>query len=168
VSSHTAGVGRIALEGLHQIVVQQITENTSKGVDPMNRASWLAALVLCLATVATAQDDAEYQRWLTSIGAAAGNLRKNRDAKTGDTAAADVKTLQENFAIVRAFWEKKSVANAVKFSTESEAGFKKVGELAVAGEFEETFEAMKTPQATCEGFHNAHRKNAEDGSWKIK
>ena len=56
-------------------------------------------------------------------------------AKSGDAAAADAKKLQDTFAQVHAYWQKKNVSDATQFAMDAENGFKEVGKLAAAGKF---------------------------------
>ena len=70
----------------------------------------LAGLLLCVSVAVWAQEDADYQSWMKSNGATIASLRKNLDAKAGDAAAADAKTLQGNFGKVSAYWQKKTSA----------------------------------------------------------
>lgn len=76
---------------------------------------------------------AAYQGWMKSNGEAVASLRKNLDAKAGDAAAGDAKTLVDNFGHVREYWQQKNVADAVKFATDAQSGFRNVSQLAAAG-----------------------------------
>jgi hypothetical protein len=123
-------------------------------------------LLLCLAV--WAQDDPEYQSWMKSNNANVASLRMNLAAKSGDAAAADAKKLQDTFAQVNAYWQKKNVSDATQFAMDAENGFKEVGQLAAGGKFDEASAALMKTQANCGGCHMAHREKAADGSWKIK
>ncbi|HZL50119.1 MAG TPA: hypothetical protein VFC37_04135 [Terracidiphilus sp.] len=139
-----------------------------KGAIQMKIFLCLAISMLCLGIVAWAQQDAEYQGWMKSNGASVASLRKNLDAKQGDAAAADAKTLEEDFGHVYDYWQKKNVSDAMKFAQDGQNAFKQVAELAAAGKFDDASAALKTGQATCAGCHMAHREKAPDGSWKMK
>ena len=123
--------------------------------------------LLLLSLAVWAQDDAEYQSWMKSNNPVA-SLRMNLMAKSGDAAAADAKKLQDTFAKVHAYWQKKNVSDATQFAMDAESGFKEVGELAAAAKFDEASAALMKTQANCGGCHMAHREKAADGSWKIK
>lgn len=128
-------------------------------------------LLACLLTVSVAvwaQDTAAYQGWMKSNGAAVASLRKNLDAKAGDAAAADAKTLVDNFGHVSDYWQQKNVADAVKFATDAQNGFKNVAQLAAAGKFDDASAALQAAQANCAGCHMAHRQRGSDGSFSIK
>jgi hypothetical protein len=123
--------------------------------------------VVSVGTMAWAQD-ADYQSWMKSNGAAVASLGKNLTAKTGDAAATDAKTLQDNMTKVAAYWQAKNVSDAVKFAQDAKAGFAQVADLASAGKFDDAAAAMKTAQASCGGCHMAHRERSPDGTFKIK
>ena len=124
--------------------------------------------LLLLSLAVWAQDDAEYQSWMKSNNSNVASLRMNLAAKSGDAAAADAKKLQDTFAQVHAYWQKKNVSDAMQFAMDAENGFKEVGQLAAAGKFDEASAALMKTQANCGGCHMAHREKAADGSWKIK
>jgi hypothetical protein len=124
--------------------------------------------LLLLSLAVWAQDDAQYQSWMKSNNANVASLRMNLQAKSGDAAAADAKKLQDTFAQVHAYWQKKNVSDATQFAMDAENGFKEVGQLAAAGKFDEASAALMKTQANCGGCHMAHREKAADGSWKIK
>ena len=124
--------------------------------------------MLCLSVAVWAQEDADYQNWMKSNAATVASLRKNLDAKSGDAAAADAKKLQDTFVQVNAYWQKKNVSDAAKFSMDAQNGFKDVAQLAAAGKFDEASAALMKTQANCAGCHMAHRDKAADGYWKMK
>lgn len=134
----------------------------------MKRILLLTACLTALAGTVLAQDDAEYQKWMKSVGGTSGSLRKNLEAKNGEAASADAKKLQEVFEQVHSFWQKKSVDDAAKLAADARDGYGKVAAEASAGKFEEASATLKTTSATCGGCHMAHREKAADGSWKIK
>jgi cytochrome c556 len=129
----------------------------------------LIASALFLSAGLLAQDDEkEFQGWMKTTGATMGSLRKNLEAKNGEAAAADAKTLQEVFAKVHDFWMKKKIESATKFATTAQNGFKVVGQLASSGKFDEAAAEMKSTVATCAGCHNGFREKKEDGTYRIK
>ena len=129
---------------------------------------YLVVCTLLLSIAVWAQNDADYQSWMKSNGAAVASLGKNLTAKAGDAAAMDAKTLQDNFTKVAAYWQSKNVSDAVKFAQDAKSGFAQVAELASAGKFDDASAAMKMTQANCAGCHMAHRERAADGSFKMK
>jgi mono/diheme cytochrome c family protein len=134
----------------------------------VKRVLSLGACLLCLSVALWAQVDADYQGWMKSNGATVASLRKNLDAKAGDAAAADAKTLADNFGHVHDYWQKKNVSDAVKYAGDAQSGFKDVAQLAAAGKFDDAAAALKTAQTNCAGCHMAHRDKAADGSFSIK
>jgi hypothetical protein len=121
-----------------------------------------------LSVRALAQDEADYQKWMKTVGATSGSLRKNLDAKNGEAASADAKKLQEVFEQVHDFWHKKNVDDAMKFAMEARDGFRQVAEQASAGKFDDASATLKKATTACAGCHTAHREKAADGSWKMK
>ena len=134
----------------------------------MKRILIIVLGLVSVGMVAWAQDQADYQSWMKSNGAAVASLGKNLTAKTGDAAAMDAKTLQDNFTKVAAYWQSKNVSDAVKFAQDAKSGFAQVAELASAGKFDDAAAAMKMAQTNCAGCHMAHRERAADGSFKMK
>ena len=133
----------------------------------MKRAMSLAACLIVFGMTAFTQDEAAYQNWMKTTGATAGSLRKNLEAKNGEGATADAKTLQATFQQVHDFWHKKGVNDAMQFAMDASSGFKEVGELASAGKFDDASAALKKTMGNCAGCHNAHREKTSDG-FKIK
>ncbi len=134
----------------------------------MKRFLLMTTCFAALGVTVVAQDDAEYQGWMKSVGATSGSLRKNLEAKNADAAAADAKKLQEIFGHVHDYWSGKHADDAMKFAMNAGMGFGEVAEQAAAGKFEEASATLKTTSSNCGGCHTAHREKAADGSWKIK
>ena len=134
----------------------------------MNRLLISVAVGVTFLGLAMAAEDAEFEAWMKSTGATAGSLRKNLEAKNGDGASADAKKLAEIMKQVEGFFQAKNTSGAAKIASESQAGFKEVGELAAAGKFDEGAAALKKNMGTCGGCHHEYREKNADGSWKIK
>ena len=133
----------------------------------MKRFLVIACGVMAFGITLAAQDDTDYQGWMKSVGATAGSLRKNLEAKNGDAASADAKKLQEIFGHVHGYWLKKNVDDATKFAADAGEGFGAVADQAAAGKFDEASATLKTTSANCGGCHAAHREKTADG-FKIK
>jgi hypothetical protein len=142
-------------------------EKETRGAN-MKRIAPFAACLTALAVTVFAQDEADHQKWMKTIGGASGSLRKNLEAKNGEGASADAKKLQEAFEQVHGFWQKKGAGNAAKFAMDAHDGFREVAEQASAGKFDEASATLKKASSNCGGCHMAHREKAADGSWKIK
>jgi cytochrome c556 len=134
----------------------------------MKRFLLISICCAALGVTVAAQDNAEYQGWMKSVGATSGSLRKNLEAKDAGAAAADAKKLQEIFGHVHGYWNDKHVEDAMKFAMAAGMGFGEVAELAEAGKFDDASAKLKTTSANCGGCHTAHREKAADGTWKIK
>jgi hypothetical protein len=132
------------------------------------RCILLTACGIALVVAAFAQGDADYQKWMKTVGATSASLRKNLDSKNAESASADAKKLQDAFEQVHVYWQKKNINDAMKFAMDAGTGFREIGEQATAGKFEDAAATLKKAMTTCGGCHTAHREKAEDGSWKIK
>jgi hypothetical protein len=133
----------------------------------MKRILLFTACLIALSMTVIAQDE-DYQKWMKTVGATSGSLRKNLAAKDGAAASADAKKLQEVFDQVHDYWQKKNVDDASKFAMDARDGFHDVAEQASAGKFDDASATLKKASASCGGCHNAHREKAADGSWKMK
>ena len=133
----------------------------------MKRFLLIGSCVMAFGITMAAQDDADYQGWMKSVGATVGSLRKNLEAKNGDAASADAKKLQEIFGHVHDYWLKKNVDDATKFASGAGEGFGTLADQAAAGKFDDASATLKTTSANCGGCHTAHREKTADG-FKIK
>jgi hypothetical protein len=113
-------------------------------------------------------DYPEYQGWMKSNAATAADLTKNLTAKDGAAAHTDVRKLQENLAMVMAYWQSRNIADGVRFALDGTYGLAQVDVLVNQGKFDEAAAALKTAQGACAGCHMAHREKAADGSFQIK
>jgi cytochrome c553 len=133
----------------------------------MKRTVLFAVSVAALAVAVFGQDETDYQKWMKTIGATSGSLRKNLEAKNADGASTDAKKLQESFDQVHDFWRKKSVDDATKFAMDARDGFRDIAQQASAGKFDDASASLKTTAANCAGCHKTHREKTNEG-WKIK
>jgi mono/diheme cytochrome c family protein len=136
----------------------------------MKFALGLTVCTLLMGAMLWAADDdfAEYQSWMKSNAATVADLNKSLTAKDGATAHMDIRKLQENLAMVMAYWQARNVEDGVRFSLDGTYGLAQVDVLASQGKFDEAATGLKTAQASCGSCHMAHREKAADGSWKIK
>ena len=134
----------------------------------MKRTLFLTACFAGLVLTVCGQSEADYQKWMKTVGATSGSLRKNLDAKNGDAASADAKKLKEVFEQVHIFWNKKNVDDAMMSAMQASTAFGDLASQAAAGKFDDAAATLKKATVTCGGCHAAHREKAADGSWKIK
>jgi mono/diheme cytochrome c family protein len=138
----------------------------------MKLAFGLAVCTLLMGAVLWAQADktdfAEYQGWMKSNAATVADLNKNLTAKDAAASQTNVRKLQENLAMVMAYWQSRNVNDGVRFALDATYGLAQVGVLASQGKFDDAAAALKTAQGNCAGCHMAHRDKAPDGSFKIK
>ena len=113
-------------------------------------------------------DFPEYQGWMKSNAATVAELNRNLTAKDGDASHTNVRKLQENLAMVMAYWQARNVPDAVRFALDGTYGLAQVDVLINQGKFDDAAAALKTAQGACAGCHMAHRDKAADGSFQIK
>jgi mono/diheme cytochrome c family protein len=136
----------------------------------MKYAFGLALCVLLVVIVLRAADDdfAEYQGWMKSNATIVADLNKSLTAKDGAMAHMDLRKLQENLAMVMAYWQSRGVNDGVRYALDGTYGLAQVDVLAGQGKFDEAAAALKTAQTACANCHMAHRDKSADGSFKIK
>jgi mono/diheme cytochrome c family protein len=144
-------------------------ENRVKG-HAMKLALALAVCTLFTGAMLWAEGDdfAEYQGWMKSNAATVADLNKNLTAKDGAAAHTDVRKLQENLAMVMAYWQSRNINDGVRFSLDATYGLAQVDVLISQSKFDDAAAALKTAQTSCGSCHMAHRDKAADGSFKIK
>ena len=113
-------------------------------------------------------DFPEYQGWMKSNAATVAELNRSLTAKDGDASHANVRKLQENLAMVMAYWQARNIPDAVRFALDGTYGLAQVDVLINQGKFDDAAAALKTAQGACAGCHMAHREKAADGSFQIK
>jgi len=132
----------------------------------------LAACTLLLGAALWAQADKtdfpEYQGWMKSNAATVAELNRNLTAKDGDASHTNVRKLQENLAMVMAYWQSRNIADGVRFALDGTYGLAQVDIQINQGKFDDAAAALKTAQGACAGCHMAHREKAADGSFQIK
>src|SRR2546423_6371704 len=116
------------------------------GSTQMKLALALAVCTLFTGAMLWAEGDdfAEYQGWMKSNAATAADLTKNLTAKDGAAAHTDVRKLQENLAMVMAYWQARNVPDAVRFALDGTYGLAQVDVLVNQGKFDEAAAALKT------------------------
>jgi mono/diheme cytochrome c family protein len=138
----------------------------------MRLAFGLGACALLLGVTLWAQTDkndySEYQGWMKSNAATVAELNRNLTAKDGDASHTNVRKLQENLAMVMAYWQARNIPDAVRFALDGTYGLAQVDVLINQGKFDDAAAALKTAQGACAGCHMAHRDKAADGSFQIK
>src|SRR5689334_8031238 len=121
----------------------------------MKLALGLAVCTLCAGTLLWAQSDdfAEYQGWMKSNAATVADLSKSLTAKDGAASHTDVRKLQENLAMVMAYWQSRNIKDGVRFSLDATYGLAQVDVLVSQNKFDDAAAALKTAQASCGGCH---------------
>jgi cytochrome c556 len=114
------------------------------------------------------QDEQEHPGWMKTAQATAGSLRKNIEAKATDEIVKNAATMEEVFKKCEDFWTKRKTDDAIKWSQQSQAAAKEIGEAAKGGDMDKAQASLKSLMSNCAGCHNAHRERLPDGSYKIK
>ena len=127
----------------------------------------LFCLAAAFAVTAIADDEADYQGWMKTVGPTAGKLRKELDAKSFPDAAKDAATLQDVFKKVEGYWAKSNTADAVKAAQDAQAAAKSLAAAAASENAEQSAASLKMLMSTCAGCHMAHREKVDCG-FKIK
>jgi hypothetical protein len=111
------------------------------------------------ASIAGAQDDAQYQTWMRSIQPA---MRAIRGAADNAAAKDDATKLADTFDKVAEFWKARHADDAVKLSETARDAAK-----AIASGTGDKAANLQAIQGTCQGCHSAHREGAPP-NFKIK
>ena len=106
-----------------------------------------------------AQDDAQYQSWMKSVGPSVAAIR---NAPDNAAAAADANKLADTFDKVAAFWKARNADDAVKLAETARDAAK-----AIASGSGDKAASLQKLQGTCGGCHSAHREGSA-GNFKIK
>jgi cytochrome c556 len=133
----------------------------------MKSFRFAAAALLGCALIAPAQDEAEFQKWMKDTGAFNDMLRKS-PSKTGAEIEAGATKVSGIYVHMKGFWEKRNVADAVKWSEEGKAAADALASAAKAGDEQAATAAMKLLGGGCRSCHDAHREKLPDGTYKIK
>jgi len=127
----------------------------------------MAALCAFGVSFAVAQTEAELEKGMKELGKLNGTVRK-ADPKTGLEVAAMADKMVAIYAVSKGYWEKKGVADAVKWSADGHAAALELGEGAKGGDAAKVGGALSKLGGTCKGCHEAHREKLADGTYKIK
>ena len=130
----------------------------------------LTGLLLCLGSfglVASAQDDADHVKWMKSLQAEMGAMRKMEN-KTGPEAAASAAKLSGIYESLNAFYTKKGVEDAAKMSMDGKTAADEATAAIKAGDADKAGKSFMAVGATCKGCHDAHREKGADGMYKFK
>ena len=103
-------IARKSLLGARWRNVRLESEYTKTKEQFMKRILLFAVCLAAIAVTTFAQDEADYQKWMKTVGSTSGSLRKNLDAKNGEAAASDAKKLQEVFGQLHDFWQSSPAA----------------------------------------------------------
>jgi hypothetical protein len=124
-------------------------------------------LMMSCAVLLGANDEASFQTDMKAVDEHSGVLRK-LSARTGDEAATRAEKIATLYDGMRGFWEKRNVADAVKWSEEGKTAAVELASAAKAGDASKAEASFKLLGGTCRQCHTAHREKLPDGTYKIK
>lgn len=131
----------------------------------MIKTIFLAVAVAVVAPVAFAD---ELHEQMEKVGKANGVLRKAVPAKAMAEVSAAAAELAQIFPTTVAAWEKRGMADAVKWTNESTELAKELKTAADAGHAEHVSAVFSKMGGNCKSCHEAHREKLPDGKYKIK
>lgn len=133
----------------------------------MKVSSLVVPCLLGFALLASAQDDAEFVRWMKTTGGETKVLRESK-TRTGAEAASSAEKLATVYKQMKGFWAKRNASDAVKLSEEGLQAATELAAAAKAGDDQKAGAAFKALGATCKPCHDAHREKLADGTYRIK
>ena len=130
----------------------------------MIRSSLLLAICAITATVAIAQDNAQYQTWMKSMQPSVGAVRAAIAAKDNAAVSTEANKLAGTFDQIATFWKARHADDAI---ASAEAARDAAKAVATATTPEDQTAGLQKVQAQCGACHRAHRDGAA-GSFTIK
>jgi mono/diheme cytochrome c family protein len=128
----------------------------------------LFAVVAALAAIPQTEEEKEYAGWMRTAQATSGSLRKNIEGNMADEVAKDAAKMEEVFKKTEGFWAKRKTEDAVKWSQQSQAAAKEIGDAAKGGDMEKAGTSLRSLMGNCAACHTAHRERLPEGGYKIK
>lgn len=128
----------------------------------------LFAAFLSFAGTRQTADEAEYTKWMKTVGATMGSLRTNIQGKVADGTAKDAATLVDVFKKSEAFWKGRKKDDAVEWSKNAATAASEIEAAAKANDFDKAGNSARALFGNCAGCHNAYREKAPDGSYHFK
>ena len=132
------------------------------------RKTVLTLATLLLASTSFAQDEADFSKWMKSIGGTMGSMRKHFEAKEAEDAAKDAEKVSSLFKDVEGYYAKTSTADAVKWAHDAQLAANETAEAAKSNDLEKAGLSAKKIGGTCMPCHSAHREKLEAGGYKMK
>jgi len=113
-------------------------------------------------------EEAAFDAVMKQVNPTLGELRKGVEASDAAIVKAQGAKLRDLFAETRAFFAKRSVAQAQGWAGEAVAAVEAVTKSAAANNWTAAKEAASTIQPMCAQCHNVFRERLEDGSYRVK
>ena len=128
----------------------------------------ISIAALALASSSFAQDEAEFAKWMKTIGPTMASMRKHFEAKEAPEAAKDAEKVSSIFKDVEAYYAKTSTEDAVGFAHKAQLAANETAEAAKSGDLEKAGASAKAIGMNCGPCHMAHREKTEAGNYKMK
>ena len=132
----------------------------------MNRQSLLIIIVIAgvfAAGMASAQQHRPYNQIMKDVGETFASLRKNLDANSAATAAADAAKLEGLFTETEAFWAPLNTKDAVGFAKSAREASAAVGAAAKNNDMKAAQASIAAVQKSCGLCHSSHREETGKG-----
>jgi cytochrome c556 len=118
--------------------------------------------------LAQSPEEEQFDKWMKTVGATMGKLRKDIDAKAGDEVAKDAATLAGIFKQAEEFWKGRKKDDAVEWSQKAATAAGEIEAAGKAGDFEKAGAGVRTLFANCSACHKIHREQLPEGGYRIK
>ena len=132
----------------------------------MNRQLLLIIIVIAgvfAAGAASAQQHRPYNQIMKDVGETFASLRKNLDANSAATAAADAAKLEGLFTETEAFWAPLNTKDAVGFAKSAREASAAVGAAAKNNDIKAAQASIAAVQKSCGLCHSSHREETGKG-----
>ena len=128
----------------------------------------LSIATLALVSTSFAQDEAEFAKWMKTIGPTMQSMRKHFEAKEAPDAAKDAEKVSSIFKDVEAYYAKTNTTDAVEFAHKAQLAANETAEAAKSGDLDKAGVSAKAIGTNCGPCHMAHREKTESGNYKMK
>jgi len=130
---------------------------------------WLVAIGFAVVPSAQApMSEEDFDKAMKAVGATAGSMRKNLEAKATDALGADAKKMVELQKGNVAFWTARNTQDATEWAQAALNHAQAVDKAVAAKNLDAAAEGVKMLMGTCAQCHNKYREKAADGTYILK
>jgi cytochrome c556 len=131
--------------------------------------AWLVAIGFAVVPSAQApMSEEDYDKAMKAVGATAGSMRKNLEAKAADALAADAGKMVDLQKGNLAFWTARKTQDATEWAQAAVNHAQAVEKAATANNIDAAAEGVKMLMGTCGQCHGKYREKAADGTYILK